>query len=81
MRPADLRCCPSPPQAPSHDSVLRSSVTMVSKVIIQALLPAVALGAAVRRDVNFDYDSLSLRTVGAPNSLVRRLSQLTPAAE
>lgn len=48
---------------------------MVSKIVVQALLPALALGAVVRREVNstFDYDALSLRTVGAPNTLVRAL--------
>jgi inorganic pyrophosphatase len=42
---------------------------MIANVLVKALVPALALGAALSRREPFDYDSLSLRTVGARNTL------------
>lgn len=44
---------------------------MISKSFAWALLPALVVSAAVNPSGSaFDYDALSLRTVGAPNTLV-----------
>lgn len=44
---------------------------MISKSFAWAMLPALVASAAVNHaGSTFDYDALSLRTVGAPNTLV-----------
>lgn len=43
---------------------------MVFNMLVKALVPSLALGAALTRRETFDLDALSLRTVGARNTLV-----------
>ena len=47
---------------------------MIGKLLVAVLLPVFALGASIpkRETGAFDYDALSLRTVGARNTLVSR---------
>lgn len=54
---------------------------MVAKTLVQAILPSLVAAAALqtRGDSSFDYDSLSLRTVGARNTLVSGTALFYPS--
>ena len=47
---------------------------MIGKLLVAGLLPVFTLGASIpKREMGaFDYEALSLRTVGARNTLVSR---------